>query len=176
VAAKDAADCAAPRQLAADARVRGLLADDPAQLLAAADSFRPICRPLALAATLEDAAESYARHGDPAAARVPYAEASDIYAGLGACWDLLRADSRLRPLGVRRPRRPRRPATTGWGALTPTELAVARLVADGLPNPEIAAHLFLSRRTVEVHVSHILAKLGARSRIEIARHAAGHVA
>jgi DNA-binding NarL/FixJ family response regulator len=55
-----------------------------------------------------------------------------------------------------------------------TELRVAFLVADGLSNPAIGAELFLSRRTVQTHVSHILAELGAQSRAEVAREAAGH--
>ncbi|MFB9839231.1 helix-turn-helix domain-containing protein, partial [Actinoallomurus acaciae] len=93
----------------------------------------------------------------------------------GARWDLLRADTRLRRHGVQRRRGPRRRAATGWDALTPAELTIARLVADGRPNPDIAASLFVSRRTVEVHVSHILAKLGVRSRVEIAREAAGRM-
>ncbi len=40
-----------------------------------------------------------------------------------------------------------------------------------MSNPQIAAHLFLSRRTVQTHVSHILAKLSLNSRIDIAREA-----
>jgi DNA-binding NarL/FixJ family response regulator len=59
----------------------------------------------------------------------------------------------------------------GWEALTPTERLVAGLVALGRSNPDIATELVLSRSTVQTHVSHILAKLGARSRMEIARHA-----
>jgi DNA-binding CsgD family transcriptional regulator len=62
----------------------------------------------------------------------------------------------------------------GWTALTPTEIRVAHLVAQGLSNPDIAAELFLSRNTVQTHVSHILAKLGAPSRVEIIRLAAAH--
>jgi DNA-binding CsgD family transcriptional regulator len=58
--------------------------------------------------------------------------------------------------------------------LTPTELKVAHLVADSQSNPDIAGRLFLSGRTVEVHVSHILTKLDARSRVEIARETAAH--
>ena len=54
-------------------------------------------------------------------------------------------------------------------ALTGAELKVAVLVADGLSNPDIATRLFLSRRTVQTHVSHIPTKLGAQSRVEIAR-------
>ena len=56
---------------------------------------------------------------------------------------------------------------SGLGALTPTEVKVAGLVAGGESNPDIAAELFLSRNTVQTHVSHILTKLGARSRVEI---------
>jgi len=51
---------------------------------------------------------------------------------------------------------------------------VAGLIAGGRSNPDIAAELFLSRRTVETHVSHILTKLGARSRIEIVHTVATH--
>ena len=64
--------------------------------------------------------------------------------------------------------------TSGWFALTPTERRIAYLVADGLSNPDIAAERFLSRRTVQSHVSHILTKLDARSRAEIAEEAARH--
>jgi DNA-binding CsgD family transcriptional regulator len=60
----------------------------------------------------------------------------------------------------------------GWGSLTPTEAKIARLVADGRSNPEIAAALLLSSATVRTHVSHILAKFGARSRMEIVASAA----
>ena len=45
---------------------------------------------------------------------------------------------------------------------------MAELVAEGLSNPDIAARLHISRRTVETHVAHILAKIGGRSRMEIA--------
>jgi DNA-binding NarL/FixJ family response regulator len=51
---------------------------------------------------------------------------------------------------------------------SPTWL-IAHLIASGAPNPDIATRLFLSRRTVETHVSHILAKLDANSRVDIAR-------
>ena len=89
-------------------------------------------------------------------------------------WDLRRAQGRVRPYALRR-RGTRRPST-GWDALTPTELTVAGLVAEGHSNPDIAGRLVLSRRTVDVHVSHILAKLGVRSRVDIAREAFKHPA
>ena len=51
---------------------------------------------------------------------------------------------------------------------------MARLVADGLSNPAIAAALFVSVATVKTHVSHILAKLGLDSRTQLARWVAAH--
>jgi DNA-binding CsgD family transcriptional regulator len=62
--------------------------------------------------------------------------------------------------------------TRGWESLTPRELEVARLAADGLTNPEIAERVFISRATVKVHLSHIYAKLGLRNRSELAVKAA----
>jgi DNA-binding CsgD family transcriptional regulator/tetratricopeptide (TPR) repeat protein len=67
-----------------------------------------------------------------------------------------------------RGRGPRDRPTSGWASLTPTELSVADLVAQGLSNPEIAARLFVSRRTVTTHLTHIFAKLGITSRTELA--------
>lgn len=56
--------------------------------------------------------------------------------------------------------------------LTQRQLEIARLMADGLTNKEIAQKLFLSPRTVDMHVSHILARLDCRSRTEAVRKAA----
>jgi DNA-binding CsgD family transcriptional regulator len=53
--------------------------------------------------------------------------------------------------------------------LTPAERRVAELVAGGRTNREVAAALFLGERTVETHLSHVYAKLGVRSRAELAR-------
>jgi len=52
--------------------------------------------------------------------------------------------------------------------LTPRELQIADLVADGLSNREIAAKMVIAQRTAEGHVEHILAKLGFTSRVQIA--------
>jgi DNA-binding CsgD family transcriptional regulator len=53
--------------------------------------------------------------------------------------------------------------------LTAAERRVAALVAEGRTNREVAAALFLGERTVETHLSHVYAKLGVRSRVELAR-------
>jgi DNA-binding CsgD family transcriptional regulator len=52
--------------------------------------------------------------------------------------------------------------------LTAQERQIAELARDGLSNPEIGARLFLSRRTVEWHLRHVFAKLGIKSRRELA--------
>src|SRR5262249_45408458 len=59
--------------------------------------------------------------------------------------------------------------TRGSGDLTETERRVAELVAAGRSNREVAAMLYVSVRTVEANLSRIYAKLGVRSRTELAR-------
>lgn len=74
---------------------------------------------------------------------------------------------------ARRGRGERKRPSSGWASLTPTERDVARLVADGLANNEIAARLFVSRRTVQTHLTHVYAKLGINSRVQLAQEVAG---
>lgn len=67
----------------------------------------------------------------------------------------------------------KRPAS-GWESLTPAEHQVVRLVCEGLANKEIAARLFVSPRTVHAHLTHVYAKLGVASRVQLVREAAHH--
>ena len=88
---------------------------------------------------------------------------------IGARTEQRVADQALRALGVRTWRRGSTDRDSSDGpVLTARELQVARLAAQGASNPEIAAALFLSRKTVERHVSNSLAKLGLRNRVELA--------
>jgi DNA-binding CsgD family transcriptional regulator len=61
------------------------------------------------------------------------------------------------------------PQKDGWGSLTTSELTVARLVAEGLTNREVAERLFVSPHTINSHLRHVFAKLGINSRVELAR-------
>ncbi|WP_117210775.1 AAA family ATPase [Allorhizocola rhizosphaerae] len=154
---------------------RGLARSEPDLLLAAAEAFHEVGWPLYEGQAYEDAAEALARVGHSGEARVALGKAVVLYGGLDAAWDIVRGTARLRQagvrLGVRGPRsRPKR----GWEALTETEHRVAGLVAEGRSNLEIAHRLFLSRRTVQTHVSNILSKLEVGSRIELALTASRH--
>ena len=60
----------------------------------------------------------------------------------------------------------------GWASLTPTELQVVDLVAEGLTNPQIAERLFMGRATVKTHLEHVFTKLGVHTRAELAAQAA----
>ncbi len=152
---------------------RGLLDHDAALLLTAAERYGDAGRPLLSAKALEEAAGEYIRADDRDQGRAAFIRAVEIYTSLGAAMDVARLQAAFRAHGIRRgPHSKHRQARSGWDSLTPTEVKVAALVEEGLSNPEIAAKLLLSRRTVATHVSHILRKLGVNSRIDIAREAA----
>jgi DNA-binding CsgD family transcriptional regulator len=69
---------------------------------------------------------------------------------------------------AQRTRGERRRPTVGWESLTPTERDVARLVAEGATNPEIARKLLMSVNTAKTHLAHIFTKLDIDSRAELA--------
>jgi DNA-binding CsgD family transcriptional regulator len=63
--------------------------------------------------------------------------------------------------------RPRRTALSGIESLTPSELRVTQLAADGMTNREIAQALFVTEKTVETHLGHVFPKLDVSSRAEL---------
>jgi DNA-binding CsgD family transcriptional regulator len=168
-----AAESAIPHRQANALYCRGLLDHDGARLLAAAERYDDAGRPLLTAKALEAAAGEFVGRGDRDQARGAFTRAVEVYASLGAAADVARLQATFRAHGIRRgPRAKHRRARSGWDSLTPTEIKIAAFVEDGLSNPEIAARLLLSRRTVATHVSHILKKLDVHSRTDIARESA----
>lgn len=101
----------------------------------------------------------------PTAARKPLQEALEIADRCGAALLAQEAEQELRLCGAR----PRRRAVTGVHALTPAELRVATLAAQGRSNPEIAQSLFVTRKTVEKHLGSAFAKLHISSRDQLSQ-------
>jgi DNA-binding CsgD family transcriptional regulator/tetratricopeptide (TPR) repeat protein len=132
------------------------------QARAAAECWRAIGAPYEMAMALADLDDEDALR-----------EAHDTFERLGAVPMADRVRHGLRARGARNLTSRRRASTRANPlGLTVRELEVLRLVADGLRNSEIAGRLFVSARTVDHHVSSLLAKLGARTRSEAAVRAA----
>jgi DNA-binding CsgD family transcriptional regulator/tetratricopeptide (TPR) repeat protein len=178
-AARDVADDLAgiaARAKSASARAtaayaRGLVDGAPDVLAEAPALFAAAGRPLDQLEALEAHAGLISAVGRRDEAVAQLREALAIADRLGASHDGRRITAALRGLGESfgaRGRRSERSAH-GWESLTDTEREVARLVDDGLRNAEIAERLFVSRRTVEGHVSRLYAKLGAPNRVALAR-------
>ena len=98
-------------------------------------------------------------------ARVVLRHALDGFEGLGARLWAERAAAELRATGATARKRD----DASRGDLTPQELQIVRLVADGRTNPEVAAQLFLSPKTVQYHLRKVFAKLGIAARTELIR-------
>ena len=172
-AAALAAESEIPHRQANALYCRGLLDHDGPRLLAAAERYDDASRPLLNAKALEAAAGEFVGTGDRGQARAAFTQAVEVYNALGAAADVARLQATFRAHGIRRgPHAKHRRARSGWDSLTPTETKIAAFVEEGLSNPEIAARLLLSRRTVGTHVSHILKKLDVHSRTDIARESA----
>ena len=162
-----------PHRQANSLYCRGLLDHDASMLLDAAERYGQAGRPLYRAKALDAAASEFVDGGDREQARTAFTEAVEVYGALGAAADVARVKAAFRVHGIRRgPRDKHRRARSGWDSLTSTEITIASFVQEGLSNPQIAARLQLSRRTIATHVSHILKKLDVRSRTDIARESA----
>ncbi len=160
---------------ASDRACRAAVARDAVELAACAEDYRRSGRPFEAALASEEAAAAFAAAGRRAESREALDDALGAYDSLGAPGLAGIASLRLAAAGVH----PRRPAAHardayGWGSLTASEQNVLRLLAERRSNKEIATELTISRRTVETHVSHILAKTGLSSRIELADGARRH--
>jgi DNA-binding CsgD family transcriptional regulator len=147
-------------------RCRGMLTDEGFETdfdaALAAHELDP--RPFERARTLLCYGERLRREKRRLDARERLREALDAFVALGATRWASRAEAELLATGERSRRR----VASTRDELTPQELTVARLVAQGLANKEVAAQLFLSTNTIETHLRHVFQKLGLRSRTELA--------
>jgi DNA-binding CsgD family transcriptional regulator len=157
--------------LAAAARCRGLLeaADGDfdaarASLAEAARQHARIAHPFETGRTLLAMGTIERRAKRRSEARQALTRALELFDTLGAARWAEKAAAELARI-------PGRAAAAG--NLTETERRVAELVADGLSNKEVAGHLFITVRTVEANLSKVYAKLGVRSRTELARRLSG---
>ena len=153
--------------LAACARCEGLLApgealDEPFQRAIGLLADSPLA--LELARTRLAYGEQLRRHGRRRDARLQLRPAHDLFAAAGATAWQERAAAELRATGERVV-----DAVPPRLDLTPQELNIALLVADGKTNKEIAAALFLSPKTIEYHLANTYRKLDIHSRAELAR-------
>ena len=147
-------------------RARAQTDDDEAiaTLHDAIASLRPSPFRLELGWALADLGSRLRATGDDAAARDPLREALDLAAATESTWLADTAREALQAAGGR----PRRERLSGTGALTPAERRTAELAAEGMTNRQIAETLWVTLKTVEVHLGRCYAKLGISSRRELA--------
>jgi DNA-binding CsgD family transcriptional regulator len=133
-------------------------------LRAACDGLETSPMPVEHARSLLGLGAALRRARHRADAREPLAHAMELAHTCGAQPLVDAAREELVATGAR----PRRLVRSGIDALTPSELRVAKLAAEGMSNPQIAQQLFVTRRTVETHVAAILRKLDLEGREGIA--------
>jgi DNA-binding CsgD family transcriptional regulator len=153
---------------AAAARNRALLAPDAdfrALFDAALALHDALPMPFERARTLLCFGERLRRARQRADAREPLKQALETFERLGARGWAERTRTELRATGEQQTRR----AETAAEQLTPHELQIALLVAQGMTNREAAAALFLSPKTIEYHLGQIYRKLDVRGRAQLAR-------
>ena len=138
--------------------------DGLAQLHEAADQLERSPRRLEHARVLVDLGAALRRRGDRVAARQPLRQALGLANSCGGVAVRERAREELAATGVRI----RRDAQTGIDSLTPSERRIAERAAAGASNREIAQALFITVKTVEMHLGHAYRKLGITSRTELA--------
>jgi DNA-binding CsgD family transcriptional regulator len=139
--------------------------------LAAASAFEAIAAPWDAARARELAGRALAQAGDRDRAAHELELAAAAFESFGSIRYRNQAERELRKLGrhIHRRTLPGTPDARGITALTARELEIARLVVDRMTNPEIAAQLFLSHKTVQTHLRNIFRKMNVTSRVELAR-------
>ena len=117
------------------------------------------------------AGRALAHAAEPERATATLERAAAAFDSFGSGRYRAAAEQELRRLGhkIHRRSRPGKADATGVGSLTARELQIAQLVVDRKTNPEIAAALFLSPKTVETHLRNVFHKLDVSSRVEVAR-------
>ncbi len=135
-----------------------------------ADAFASIGARIEVAFSRNLQGRALAQTGARDAAIPALREAEAELAACGAARERDAARRELRKLGARAEvRGPATGADSGVAALTGREREIADLVTDRRTNREIAAELFLSEKTIESHLRNVFVKLGASSRVEVAR-------
>ncbi|MBP2478778.1 DNA-binding CsgD family transcriptional regulator [Crossiella equi] len=158
----------APRSIGIALRTQGLVEGGPAGLAHLAESvavLRESSGQLELGYSLVEYGSALRRAGQRTQAQHHLRQGLDLAAKHSAQPVVARAREELVASGAR----PRRAESTGARALTASELRVARLAAGGATNRELAQTLFVSRRTIEVHLTSVYRKLGITSRGQLAR-------
>ena len=150
------------RELGRALRVRGLMTG-PADQRTAIECLRGGRSPLELARALVEHGAALRRWGRRTQSREPLHEALELASSNGATALAEHARTELRAAGARH----RRVARSGVDALTPSERRVALLAAEGLTNAEIAQALYVTVRTVEMHLSAAYRKLEVLSRASL---------
>lgn len=161
---------------AAAHRVRGLLeaargdvASGTTEFAEALDHAHRVAMPFELGLTRLQYGAHLRRDGQRRLAAHHLREAEGLMAALGATPYLSVAQTELAACGLT----PRSRRESDWERLTPQELAVAQLVADGQTNRELASHLYVSIKTVEFHIRNIYSKLGVHSRVQLTNYLVG---
>ncbi len=158
-----ARDAGVPRVLGAALRTLGLVAgrDDALDLLREAVSvLEDSNAQLEHARALVELGAALRRTGQRGDARKPLAAGHELARRCGSTTLVERATVELAAAGVRM----RRPALAGRDSLTPSERRVAELATSGMSNPEIAQALFVTRKTIEMHLGHVYRKLDVQGR------------
>jgi DNA-binding CsgD family transcriptional regulator len=161
-----------PGVIGAAHRIAGLVADGEPEIELLRDAVATLEASemrLEHAHALVDFGAALRRAGKRTEARGHLATGLDLAHRCGATALVEMAESELAAAGAR----PRRRTLSGVESLTPSELRVAEMAAEGMTNKEIAQALFVTLRTIETHLSHTYGKLEISSRNQLSKALAG---